>query len=187
MTERIRRSRIPELLALGSVLAALGLLAWPQGGPSGTSPKAASSPESSLASTSVPSDPGASRPETPSGNAALPPGSTPTTLVVLKVQPEGIALVAAAEKAVRFVPEPTDPGGARWRLLDRAGRFLAEGPLELPRLCACPRGRDHARGCTVTPHEAVVRLKLPRIQPQETLKLLDAERELASLDLEARS
>lgn len=111
--------------------------------------------------------------------------SARTSIVVLRLDDEGVELVTRATKPFACPPaEPPTPHAARWRLVDRAsGALLAEGALELPRLCECPKARDHRRGCVVVHHTAVVRLKLPRLAAQERLELIGAEGPVGDVDL----
>jgi hypothetical protein len=111
--------------------------------------------------------------------------SARTSIVVLRLAGEGVELVTRATKPFACPPaEPPTPSAARWRLVDRtSGALLAEGALELPRLCECPKARDHRRGCVVVHHTAVVRLKLPRLAAQERLELIGAEGPVGDVDL----
>lgn len=166
-----RKPWLPIILGLGTLAAWLAIA---RAGPGPAPAPADSPPATSIIAREPEPPPLAREPREPS-----------TTIVVLKVAPGGVTLVTSAEKPFR--PEaPVDPGdGPRWRLEDPAdGRVLATGPLELPRLCSCPEGRDHQRGCVVVPHEAVVRLHLPRVARRERLTLVDAGVPLASFSLE---
>lgn len=129
----------------------------------------------------APPDDGAPGPVTPA-----PVTSARTSIVVLRLADDGVELVTRATKPFACPPAepPTSPSAARWRLVDRtSGALLAEGALELPRLCDCPKGRDHRRGCVVVHHSAVVRLKLPRLAARERLELVRPERPVGTIDL----
>jgi len=134
-----------------------------------------------------PSDPaldeGGPGPVTPA-----PVTSARTSIVVLRLADAGVELVTRVTKPFACPPGEPPTAGAitagRWRLVDRAsGALLAEGALALPRLCECPKGRDHRRGCVVVHHSAVVRLKLPRLAAQERLELVGAEGPVGNVDL----
>jgi hypothetical protein len=102
-----------------------------------------------------------------------------TTLVVLQAKKGAVELIASADKPFPC-PRARAPEGrtARYRLEDAAsGALLDEGQLDLPPLCDCALGRDHAAGCVVVPHEAIVRLKLPRLASSERLCLRGARGE----------
>jgi hypothetical protein len=103
-----------------------------------------------------------------------------TTLAVLHLKAAGaVELIASADKPFPC-PRARTPEGrsARYRLEDAtSGALLDEGPLDLPPLCDCSLGRDHAVGCVVVPHEAFVRLKLPRLAARERLSLRGANGE----------
>lgn len=95
-----------------------------------------------------------------------------TTIVVLRWSAERVELVRAVDKpALPFAGGP-ETGPARWVLEDPAsGARLGEGACAAPRLCECERGADHRRGDVLVRHEAVVRLKLPRLLPRQRLRI----------------
>ncbi len=122
----------------------------------------------------------------PAARAQKPPDAKPgTTLLVLRLGPRGLTLVSATEKPARC--EPSSEGRGAWVLEDASsGARLAEGCVDLPQLCTCSLGRDHAEGCVVTRHEAVFRLKVPRRAPRERLRIIEASgRELGCFKLES--
>lgn len=94
-----------------------------------------------------------------------------TTIVVLRWGAERVTLEHAVDKP--DLPwAATGRGAARFVIEDaESGARLGEGPCEQPRLCACEAGRDHLRGDVMVRHEAVVRLKLPRLGARERVRL----------------
>jgi len=110
-----------------------------------------------------------------------------TTILVLRLRAAGAELVSFSDKPCHLEQEPS--GCARWYLEDASnGARLDEAPCELPRLCTCPLGHDHATGCVIVHHEAVFRLKVPRLAPKERLRLVSEDgRELGTFLLEAVS
>lgn len=155
----------------------------------------ASGPTSASTSSAGQSSPTATvDPDAPAGDLGddapgpitpAPVTSARTSIVVLRLADAGVELVTRATKPFACPPaEPPTPQAARWRLVDRtSGALLAEGALELPRLCECPKARDHRRGCVVVHHSAVVRLKLPRLAAQERLELVGADGPVGNVDL----
>lgn len=100
--------------------------------------------------------------------AATPPS---TTIVVLRWSAERVTLAHAADKP--DLPWVASGGGAARFVIEDAesGARLGEGPCEQPRLCGCEAGRDHLRGDVMVRHEAVVRVKLPRLSARERVRL----------------
>lgn len=130
--------------------------------------------------TATPVAPPVDRPQAPGPVPGLPAapslvdaGPAPTTTIaVLRWSAAGIELVRAVDKPALPWKEAPETGGARFVIEDpRTGARLGEGPCARPRLCACPRARDHLRGDVVVRHEAVVRLKLPRLAAQERVRI----------------
>lgn len=124
--------------------------------------------------------------------APVEPGQTlapATSILVLRLGAGSTQLVSWAEKPVRFLaPDlPTDVRG-HYRLEDPVtGRLLLEGACDLPEPCRCAIGHDHAHGCGVVRHDAVVRLKLPRLASRERVVLLDGPARVGTFLLEAPS
>lgn len=108
-----------------------------------------------------------------------------TTIAVLRVGRAHIDLVSWVTKPVPFDLPAGETGATRYVLEDaRTGVVLATGPCPLPRLCECDGSADHARGCVRVRHEAVVRLKLPRVAPSERLTIIGPDGPIARFDLE---
>jgi hypothetical protein len=129
----------------------------------------------------------AAKPASEPAAPASRPRTDGTTIVVLRLRQSGASLVSFADKSFAFAPE--SGGSALWILEDaESGRELARGPCELPTLCDCPIGHDHAVGCVMVRHEAVFRLKVPRLARSERLRLLSARgRDLGAFVLEPLS
>ncbi len=110
-----------------------------------------------------------------------------TTILVLRWNRSSVELVSFADKPLPA--ERPAPGSALWTLEDpSSGAPLEQGSFALPALCDCAIGHDHAQGCVVVHHEAVFRLKVPRIAPRERLRLVAPDgRELGSFLLEPSS
>jgi hypothetical protein len=123
-----------------------------------------------------PSEPDGVRVEIRPENTARDTARDKTTLAVLHVKRGAIELIASADKPFPCPRARALEGRtARYQLEDAAsGALLEEGPLDLPPLCDCSLGRDHADGCVVVPHEAIVRLKLRRLAARERLRLRGA-------------
>lgn len=118
----------------------------------------------------------------PAARPARPPG---TTVLILRLGARGLELVSAIEKTTPC--ETSSEGTGLWCLEDATtGARLAEGCCDLPELCACSIGHDHANGCVVMRHEAVFRLKVPRRAARERIRILAADgRERGSFLLES--
>jgi hypothetical protein len=180
-------------LALGLpllALAAWGVLVSLRPGSPPTSPEVAPPPLPPAAPATTSPAPTGPAPIGPASDAA-PGTSHATTIVVLRWGAERIELVRAVDKpGLRWAAGGA--GAARFVLEDAAtGARLAEGPCAAPRLCPCERGQDHLRGDVMVRHQAVVRLKLPRLAARERLRIEtpgpDGWEERASLLLEGRS
>ncbi|MCO5171609.1 MAG: hypothetical protein M9894_35345 [Planctomycetes bacterium] len=111
-----------------------------------------------------------------------------TTIAVLRVREGGEAIDLVRWVTRPFATEAPGPRGATHYVLEDAvtGERLAAGPCPLPRLCTCP-GPDHPRGCLRVRHQAVVRLKLPRLAPVERLTIVGPDGPIASFILDEAS
>ncbi len=173
---RVRRSHAVALLLLAALVT--GLL-----GPFPHAPTVQPAP-APLASARV-TEPSQASPD--EADEAAPPGVDPspsaasrvdrTTIAVLRVGRGGgrVELVSWATKPIPFTLSADDaaPTAATYVLEDaRTGERLASGPCALPRLCPCPGTRDHRQGCLRLRHEAVVRVKLPRVAAAERLTIV---------------
>jgi hypothetical protein len=167
------------------VLVLVGLaFAFRAGSPPSTVESGASSSpvEAPVAGTDHANDPAA-----PVASAAIAaPTSARTTIAILRVGDGGdrVELVSWVTKA--FVCATSDePPGATYYLLEDAvtGARLATGPCPMPDLCRCG-GPDHRHGCARVRHEAVVRLKLPRVSATERLTIVGPEGPIAQFALE---
>lgn len=185
-----RPAGVSALLALGVLLALLaGAIAlrippapdpFPPGR-SGAASRQAAAPEAAATRT-APAEPQGTpsalpTPEpaarTKAATAATVASATPsTTIVVLRWSAERVELVRAVDKPGLPFAGAEATGPARWVLEDPAsGARLGEGACSTPRLCECERGADHRRGDVLVRHEAVVRLKLPRLLPRQRLRI----------------
>lgn len=183
------RPRHGVALVLG--LACLLFLALrPSGGPGDDAPP----PRPPARVATAPSPPTAPAPRAPAPPAPPPPVAaapasvtSQTTIAVLRVGQAGarVELVSWTTKPIPFELDPALPAGAATYVLEdaRTGERLASGPCTLPRLCPCPGTADHRRGCLRLRHEAVVRLKLPRVSASERLTILGPDGPVATFAL----
>lgn len=115
--------------------------------------------------------------------------SARTTIAILRVGDGGerVELVSWVTKGFACATSD-DPPGATFYVLEDAltGERLATGPCPLPDLCRCG-GPDHRRGCARVRHEAVVRLKLPRVSASERLTIVGPDGPIARFALEGTS
>lgn len=151
----------------------------------GLAPGVASTPpaHAAPASTVLP----AAAAEAPAPPVTAPSSAPRTTIAVLRVGQAGerVELVSWATKPIPCALDAAPPGATSYVLEDaRTGARLAAGPCALPRLCPCPGTDDHRRGCLRLRHEAVVRLKLPRVAPAERLTILGPDGPIATFALE---
>lgn len=112
-----------------------------------------------------------------------------TTIAVLRVGDGGdrLELVSWVTKPFACAASDGAPGATFYLLEDAlTGAPLASGPCPLPDLCRCG-GRDHRQGCVRVRHEAVVRLKLPRLAAAERLTIVGPDGPIAQFALEGTS
>jgi hypothetical protein len=176
------------------VLALVGLaFALRPDSPPSTEELATSSGGSSAPARADDEVPGASasEPEAERPTEAVAPvaSSARTTIAVLRVGDGGerVELVSWVTKGFACATSD-DPPGATFYVLEDAltGERLATGPCPLPDLCRCG-GPDHRRGCARVRHEAVVRLKLPRVSSSERLTIVGPDGPIAQFALEGTS
>lgn len=115
--------------------------------------------------------------------------SARTTIAILRVGDGGerVELVSWVTKGFACATSDEPPGATFYVLKDAlTGERLATGPCPLPDLCRCG-GPDHRRGCRRIRHEAVVRLKLPRLAGSERLTIVGPDGPIAQFALEGTS
>lgn len=181
----VRKAHGVAIAVAGACLIALLLRRADPASPAASAPVVASTPPARSAPTTV--EPAAAA-EVPAPPPVTAPSSAPrTTIAVLRVGQAGerVELVSWATKPIPCSLDAAPQGATSYVLEDaRTGARLAAGPCALPRLCPCPGTDDHRRGCLRLRHEAVVRLKLPRVAPAERLTILGPDGPIATFALE---
>lgn len=140
----------------------------------------------SLASVASGANPSVEEPGRPAEVVAPVGSEARTTIAILRISDGGDRIELVNNFTKQFACAPTDdaPGETFYVLEDAVtGARLATGPCPLPELCRCD-GPDHRDGCRRVRHEAVVRLKLPRVASTERLTIHGPDGPIAQFALE---